>query len=246
MVTPKKALACFAVTVMLVGCASKAHVMLTEDEVENLSDETMIEIVKNPKKYAVDEYYAVDDFGVPLAEKEKWFFIRHTSASSVEEAEEAAAYIALAQESLSKYTTEYIGENDYYYEVRLTYTEERATMVTFIDRMIVFKESVLFCAFGENGYYSEFRALDRETVFNILDLSTRFDTGIIYKDFAETESEYVRTSYEIEIINGDWGLNDSARLRKTRVFVDKETGKKTYEGRIIKEIEIEGTRDYNW
>jgi hypothetical protein len=218
-------------------------------EIENMTDEQLIKEVNKGNRFDVADFRLPDDFGVSLQDNESWQHAKLNSVSSITDAEKEAKSFASAQNT-GGYTADYIGENDYYYEYRLKYTGDHDTENLISTRIIVYKESAMFCAFNnKTGYYSEIRALDGDSVLYLLDLDVFFDVynwdsaRIIRREFNETASEYIYTYYRVSITSGDWELNDRAVLEKIKCGIDKTTGvKKCHDdSTVLKTVEIRGT-----
>ena len=218
-------------------------------EIENMSDEQLIKEVYKDNKFDVSDFYMPDDFGAGLLDGESWHRVRNNSVSSAADAEKEIKSFVSAQKT-DKYTADYIGENDYYYEFRLKYARRPGTEDFISMRIIIYKENAVFCAFNDKtGYYSEIRALERVSVLRLLDLDTFFDiynwgsARVILREFNETESEYLYTYYRVYITYGDWELNDRAVMEKIKYGINKTTGIKTYydENKVLKTVEIKGT-----
>jgi len=216
--------------------------------VENMTDEQLIEEVHKNGKFAVPGFNVPVDFGVGLQGKEFWHHSSTKSVSTIEDARNEIKELASLQNPVT-HTIDYIGENEFYYEFRLTYARE-GDQDNIAMRSIVYKESARFCAFDNAiGYYSEIRALDGDSVLRLLDLDTFFQiinwesAKVIQRDFEETDSQYIYTYYRVLITFGDWGLNDSAVAEKIKYAVDKTTGAITGYGNstVLKTVEITGT-----
>ncbi|MCL1866509.1 MAG: hypothetical protein FWF82_03790 [Oscillospiraceae bacterium] len=232
-------------------------------DIENMSDERLIEEVYKQNKFAVAGFFTPDSLGVDLIEKqyydgktlktakEHYNGTGLTSATSQKEAEQIM-YDFLDKQNGTGKSVEYLGENDYYYMFRAEYTHEWdfSSKVMYIMRRVVFKEDALYRTFNNQvGSYNEIRALDGKSVLDLLDTMTFFrfiqwtSARVIHREFEETDSEYLYTYYAVSITYGDWGINNTAVLEKSCIGVDKKTGKITYHinSEYIKEVEIEGT-----
>lgn len=214
-----------------------------------MTDEQLIEEVYKTNKIDVPDFHIPDDFGVSLGDKESWQQSTTKSVSSITDAEKEIKEFASAQNPVES-TIDFIGENDFYYEFRLAYTRERETGNLISMRILVYKESAMFCTFNDQtGYYFEIRALDRDSVLHLLDLKAFFDiinwdsARIIRREFEETDNEYIYIYYRVSITGGDWGLNDQAVIEKIKYVVDKATGVITCynENSVFKTVEIENT-----
>ena len=237
----------------------------TNDEIENITDEQLINLVYKEDKIAVADFYTPDDFGVALKEKEWWHEITLNPISTFADAEKEVTSFVFMQNPGS-HTIDYIGENDFYYEFRVEYINrsweeylkyhgKSLEEYTYTSRIIVYKESVKYCAFNsQTGYYFEIRDLDKDSVKNLLDLDAFLcnhqfhSANIIYRDFVETDNEYIYTYYRTFITGNDWNVNCKAVLEKMETSVNKKTGE--YIGlwkngpekfQILKEVSIPGT-----
>jgi hypothetical protein len=92
-------------------------------EVENMTDEQLIRTLNNKDKFPIPGFCKPDDFGVELQDTERWHEIAFNSVSTIHEAEQEVELFALKQNPAS-YAIDYIGENDYYYEFKLMYTNK--------------------------------------------------------------------------------------------------------------------------
>jgi hypothetical protein len=212
----------------------------------------------NKDKFAVADFYIPYDVDVISKEHEWWQDVTLDSVLTFEEAEEQIMSFALKQRPES-YTFEYIGDNDYYYEFRLVYTDRSYLtneLIYNIVHAIVYKESAKYITFNnQDGYYAEIRDLNRDSVKDLLDLML-FDSylkwygsRIIYRELAETDASYIYTYYGTYRITGDWGVNNSVVLEKAEIKVNKKNG--TYDigwrspdtGKVqkLKEVVIPGT-----
>lgn len=222
-------------------------------EVENMSDKQLLEEVYLENKFYISDFYKPDDFGVKLKENEWWHQLQLNSVDTVEEARNEVDSFALMQNPAS-YTIDYIGENEYYYQFSLTYSAVNVP-VTYIFRVIVYKESAKYCTFNsQDGYYYEIRALNKKAVLELCDLNTFFSVAslyserVLYREISETEDEYIYTLYAAYIIGGDWGIDDTACLVKGGYKIDKISGEITrLESQTLKEVVIFGTaKDMLW
>jgi len=221
------------------------------EEVEAMTDQQLINEVKQTDKFRVPGFCEPDDFGVPLASGEIWQDVFTSSASTVNEARDIAVSFAAAQHPLW-YTLDYIGENNYYYEFRLVYNGTYLPDLFYTNRLVMYKTSAKYCTFdSHSGYNLQIRALDSRSVLDILDLEAYFlnclwaSQSIIYREFKDTGSEYVYTYYNAYVCGGDWNMYDSAVLSKTEIRVDKTTGEYRYpyggKSQKLREVIIPGT-----
>jgi hypothetical protein len=240
----------------------------TNDEIENITDEELINLAYKKDKIAVSDFYTPDDFGIALKDKEWWHEVTLNPISTFEGAEEEVISFVFMQNPGS-HTIDYIGENNFYYEFRVEYINrsweeylknrgESLEEYTYTSRIIVYKESAKYCTFNsQTGYYAEIRALDKDSVQNLLDLEAfmsnhqLYTANIIYRDFVETDNEYVYTYYRTYIAGGDYNVNCEAVLEKMETSINKKTGE--YKGlwksgpaksQKLKEVEIPGTALY--
>jgi hypothetical protein len=190
------------------------------EEIENMTDEQLINEVYGNNKISVMDFYEPDDFGINLEEKEWWYVIWEYNALTVVDAEEVVLLFA-NKHSPRSYSIDYIGENDYFFTFRLKYSIH-------VVRFIVYKESAFSCTSTSDV---EIHVFDKCSVKNILD-SVFFlwhanwaSARIIYRDFYETDDEYIYTFYHTYIVSGDWGVNSTAVLGKKEIKVNKKTGK---------------------
>ena len=217
-------------TIAIYHYAESSHIYSDVLEIENMTDERLIEEAYGGTKVSVPDFYLPDDFGVEFEYGEYWPHVWLNSVSTADEAEEEAELFVLAQTPAS-YTIDYIGENEYYYQFKVKYSYQNPRPVTFIARIIVYKLSARYLTFdSQNGYYSEIRALDRNSVFELLDLETFLyhnpwrSARVIYRDLNETSGEYVYTYYRTSITRGDLGSPDVAHLEKVEIKINKITG----------------------
>ena len=217
-------------------------------DIESMTDEQLLSEVYKANRFDVADFHVPDDFGVGLQDGEIWHHAKINSVSSREAAEKEVNAFASAQNT-GEYIADYIGENDYYHEFRLKYTRLNTENLISM-RIIVYKESAIFCAFNDKtGYYSEIRALNRDSVLYLLDIDTFFNitnwssARVIHRDFKEKDNEYIYTYYTVSITEGDWELDNSAVLEKIKYGIDKTTGIKThYDNNVVlKTAVIRGT-----
>ena len=218
-------------------------------EIESMTDEQLLEEVRKENKFNVAGFHMPDDFGVAIADGELWQHLLTDSVSSVADAENEIKSFVSAQKT-DEHTFDFIGENAYYYEFRLKYTREREADNSISMRVVVYKESAMFCAFNDKtGYKSEIRALDAGSVLSLTDLDTFFNTinwdsaRVVHREFKEADTEYVYTYYRVSITDGDWDLNARAVLEKIKYGIDRTTGVKTYydDNKVLITVEIPGT-----
>jgi hypothetical protein len=224
------------------------QVFLSENDVLNMSDKQLIEEAYGNIKFPIPDFYLPDDFGVAFEIGEVWTDTKLSSASSVEEARAAVESVALMQYSLS-YSIDYIGENEYYYQFRLSYPSHNQTDLPYITRILVYKENAMYCTFNNrDGGAVEIRMLNPKSVTDLLDLSVFMShyswrsARAIHRELIETPNEYVYTYYTAFIVHGDWGMTDTACLSKTVVKVNKYNGKiQRLESQYLKQISIPDT-----
>lgn len=145
----------------------------------------------------------------------------------------------------------YCGENDYYVEYSIRYTELRTY---YKDNILVTSEiprayrrcflknqlSVQHGGWMGPVYFGE---LSLEKVKAIEGFYGSVNSmPSIYRDVQETDTAYVYTNYQIYVIGGDYGLCDEAVLMKVDSYYDKTTHEINDTRTTIKSVEIPGTR----
>lgn len=229
-------------------------------EVEAMSDAQLLEFAAGRYTATIPGFYEKSDLGVPLKDGETWGAISPSSANSVEEAIGQIKEFGFLRDAVSC-DIAYIGETEYYYSFRITHTSDvlgsepdKRELVTYTERYLVYKEKIKFYSHNVNtGWTIRFRVLDSKTVRELLDLEVSLDFNCgrspsLYRDFEETNSEYVYTYYSVCTVGGDWGMSDTAVLEKTVTRVNKKTGEYRMDGGVIdrdrqtiKQVEIPGT-----
>lgn len=146
----------------------------------------------------------------------------------------------------------YCGENEYYVEYSIRYTELRTyynhnKLVTLeIPRAHrrCFLKNELSVENGDQMGPVYFGELSLDKVKAIGDFYASVNSiPSIYKNVQETATAYVDTNYLIYIVGGDYGLCDEAVLRKTDKYYDKTTHEITYTEMTIKSVELPGTEN---
>lgn len=148
----------------------------------------------------------------------------------------------------------YCGENDYYVEYSIRYTELRTyynnnKLVTHeIPRAYrrCFLKNELSVQNGDRMGPVYFGELSLEKVKAIGDFYSSVNSmPSIYRNVQETDTAYVDTNYLIYIVGGDYGLCDEAVLMKADKYYDKTTHEITDTKTTIKSVEIPGTENYD-
>ena len=148
----------------------------------------------------------------------------------------------------------YCGENDFYVEYSIRYTELRSYYDN--DKLVTlelprayrrcFLKNELSVEDGNRMGPVYFGELSLEKVKNIEDFDIFVDSRpSIYRNVQETDTAYVYTNYQIHIIGGDYGLCDRVVLEKVDSCYDKTTHEITNTGTDIKSVEIPGTENYD-
>ncbi len=156
----------------------------------------------------------------------------------------------------------YCGENDYYVEYSIRYTELR----TYYENNILvtheiprayrrcFLKNRLSVQNGDWIGPVYFGEISLEKIKAIGDFSYGFlntepninTVPSIYRNVQETDTAYVYTSYEIWGVGGDYGLCDKAVLMKADHYYDKTTHEIASTRTTIKSVEIPGTENYDY
>ncbi len=237
---------------------------MTHDELvyafENITDGQLIEIYNNPKIPLSKNLHEFDTFGVEFLKAEKgeptelWYesdVWLSGSVSSSEQAKEIASRFGKAQDAAG-YTVEFIGENDLYYQFRVTIDY---SLVDYAFRINFYKDSIFKFSKSVETYGGElhyrfsdviFQKLDYETVLTVMDLvnsnSRMYGDYILYRYFEENDTEYSYVQYRTEVDVGDWGISDRVSLKKCVSKINKATGTISESSTYIKdEIAIPGT-----
>lgn len=148
----------------------------------------------------------------------------------------------------------YCGENDYYVEYSIRYTELRTyynnnELVTSEIPRAYRRCFIKNCLSVQNDnrmgpmYFGD---MSLEKMKNIKDFYASV-SGVpnIYRNIQETDTAYVYTSYQIYVVGGDYGLCDTVVLEKVDSCYDKITHEITDTKTVIKSIEISGTENYD-
>ena len=232
-------------TLLFVACGSNwSHP-------ERMTNKQLIAEAQKQNKHPVGDFFIPDDFDVEIEAEEMWYQIWLNSASTVEEARnEVEAFTDM--QSTSSHEITYIGENNYFYQFKLKYSGKNFPEYVYTYRIVVWKNSALFCTFNnQDGYCFEIKMLDNTSVRNILDLNFYiynylFQSGrIIHRELTEDANYFYYTFYEISITYGDWGLYNTANLEKRQSRINKQTGELEmhYFSKNIKSVTIPGTRN---
>jgi len=212
------------------------------EEVEAMTDEMLLALYAVDATVTVSGFHVPDDCGVPFKQGEYWLARSQTSASSRAEAE---------SELEESFWTDcaYIGETEYYYVFRQEVTGD--TGDSYAHRFIIYKDGVKHCEFnGQTGLYLKIRALDKQSVLDLLDIEVFFDhvqwssAHVLYREMEENDDGYVYTYYTVYTVFGDWGLYDTAMLIKGEIRISKTTGEHSHlRGFLnpLKEVTIPGT-----
>lgn len=145
----------------------------------------------------------------------------------------------------------YCGENDYYVEYSIRYTELR----TYYENNILvtheiprahrrcFLKNRLSVQNGDWMGPVYFGELSLEKVKAIGDFYGSVNSmPSIYRDVQETDTAFVYTNYQIYIVGGDYGLYDEAVLMRVDSYYDKTTHEINNTSTTIKRVKIPGTR----
>lgn len=149
----------------------------------------------------------------------------------------------------------YCGENDYYVEYSIRYTELRTyyTDNIFKDDILVtheiprayrrcFLKNELSVENGDRMGPVYFGELSLEQVKAIGDFYGSVNSRpSIYRDVQETNTSYVYTNYLIYIVGGDFGICDEAVLMRVDKYYDKTTHEIKATSTTIKSVEIPDT-----
>ncbi|MDE7253557.1 MAG: hypothetical protein K2O32_11535 [Acetatifactor sp.] len=144
----------------------------------------------------------------------------------------------------------YCGENDYYVEYSIRYTELRTY---YQDDILVTHEiprayrrcflknelSVKNWDSMELVYFGELSLERGKAIGDFYGFVNSRPS--IYRDVQETDSAYVDTNYLIYIIGGDYGVRDVAELMRVDKYYDKITHEITSTSTTIKSVEMPGT-----
>jgi hypothetical protein len=215
-------------------------------DIENMTDNELKKEVQRKEKITVRDFYKPYNFGVEFIGDETFFYNQFNSVSTLEEAEnESRLWISKRNSPYLIYKIEkimYIGENDYYYQYHFEYSNVNVRNSSNYIRCIIYKENAMHVVVdsGRNVIHSEIRALNYNSVKDLLDLENFYwnfwssFSRIIWRDFSENENEFIYTCYHVNVIGGDWNIDDIAYLVKTIINVDKDTGEYKYNNIIIK------------
>lgn len=147
----------------------------------------------------------------------------------------------------------YCGENDYYVEYSIRYTELRTYYKDIILVTSEIPRAYRRCFLKnqlsvQNGdwmgpvYFGE---LSLEKVKAIGDFYGSVNSmPSIYRDVQETDTSFVYTNYQIYIVGGDYGVYDEAVLMKTDSNYNKTTHEITDTRTTIKSVKIPGTNGW--
>lgn len=228
----------------------KSALFNSAEEVENMTDKQLLELATRIYRLDIPGFYAWEDLGVPFAENECWCGSLPTSASSVTEAINKIEEFFIAN-SAARHTIKYLGENKYYYLFRITSPGTNPNTYSF--RYLVYKDSVKCYSYNSDTGKDDvkFNALDKQSVLELLDLEVSLSyvlwySQVVYRDFEETDNEYIYTLYMIGGSGGDYGMIGSVTLEKTVIRIDKHTGRYItswgYQStKKLKEVTIPGT-----
>ena len=215
----------------------------TEEKPENTYEYIMINIL-----YSEDITEEIDletplssDFINEYAQKD---VVEFMNMQNSREPGEETGVLVKDEESI------FCGETDSYTEYSARYTDSRSLyendiLVTHnIPRAYrrVYMKSMVQFSDMEGRPLVMLGNLSKEYVQEQLDYFNNRDAMIIYREVTEDENSYIYTYYYARITYGDYGLNNTANLRKHSFVVDKETHVIKYGAEeYIKEVEIMGT-----
>lgn len=249
----KKALIISSVALVVLVSLFISFIFYTNSHPTRMTSWQLIREAQKKNKFPISNFYMPDTFGVKLEEGEIWHQVLIGSVSTVAEAEsKVESFVNLQYSNLDSIV--YIGENDYYYQFRLKQTSINFPDFMYTYRVIVYKANAVFCSFSsQSGYSFAIQKLDKKSVRNLMDLRI-FDlhfswhtSRVICRELVENKSDYLFTYYSTSITGGDWGLHDTAVLRKSKYKVNKNTGEiqemTRFPSDIMKEATIPGTRN---
>jgi len=199
----------------------------SEEEVLNMSNKDLIKEVQRKGKICISDFYEPDIFGNELVKDEWWKEFQTKSVNNKNDAENEIISSYIDRWSISSYRLDFIGENEYYYQFQLEYSDSIKRTV----RCIVYNENIIFyTSYSQTGYFFEFRFINEITIKNLLDLQAFFDNNhrhsqrIIYRNVVETENNFIYNYYIVFVSSGDWNTDDEAVLEKREITVNKNTG----------------------
>lgn len=199
------------------------------DSMETLTDEQITELAQLDLRAEdiIEDYTVIDDMGVPFAGSFDIMF--------VPEGVDFEAYCSdennypMSYDEYENGVIEKLGENDIYSEWSNTYTEIRTLYENdvltkmYIDRAY---RRVFMKNFTERDgarFYTGEMTLERvKENFDIL--SEKEYGSKLCRKVTETDDSFVYKYYNICIVGGDWGLNDTAVLGRYSYTVSKSDG----------------------
>lgn len=198
------------------------------DSMETLADEQIAELAQldlRPED-VIEDYTVIDDMGVPFAGS--------FDIMLVPEGVDFEAYCAdeknyPMQCDYENGVIEKLGENDIYSEWSNTYTEIRTIYeddvltARYIDRAYrrIFMKNFTERD-GARFYTGEMTSESVKENFDIL--SVKEYGNKLCRRVTETDDSFVYEYYNIYIVGGDWGLNDTAVLSRCSYTVSKSDG----------------------
>lgn len=199
------------------------------DSMETLTHEQIIELAQLDLRAEdiIEDYTVIDDMGVPFAGS--------FDIMLVPEGVDFEAYCAdeknypMCYDEYENGVIEKLGENDIYSEWSNTYTEIRTLYENdvltkmYIDRAYrrVFMKNFTERD-GARFYTGEMTSESVKENFDIL--SEKEYGNKLCRKITETDDSFVYKYYNIHIVGGDWGLNDTAVLGRYSCTVSKSDG----------------------
>ncbi len=190
------------------------------EEVENMTDEQLVDYYKN-YNIIIPDYYSHDRLNIPYIEGEIFGAVSSISATSAEDAKRKITEFGFL-ETANSYDITFLGEDKYFYEFRITFSYGE---VTYIYRYLAYKEEAIHYSHSiSTGSYQKINMLDKDSVLNIMDFIVGKRNIMVFRQLEETETEYIYNYYTFAYVRGDWGLRDTVSLVKSFIKVDKKTG----------------------
>lgn len=199
------------------------------DSMETLTDEQITELAQLDLRAEdiIEDYTVIDDMGVPFAGSFDIMF--------VPEGVDFEAYCSdennypMCYDEYENGVIEKLGENDIYSEWSNTYTEIRTIYENdvltemYIDRAYrrIFMKNFTERD-GARFYTGEMTSEGVKENFDIL--SEKEYGSKLCRKVTETDDSFVYKYYNIYIVGGDWGLNDTAVLGRYSYTVSKSDG----------------------
>lgn len=226
-----------------------------DDVVEpQISDDELIKFAYSIEKYPSDFYkedlangsiYYENTVSIkPLHQRESiWVQLCTNSIETAREwSDSSSKYSAYYRDLVSERETEK------YYEFRRVYSIHpnelilsRVHKCSYLDRSMYdfFKKEGIIGIFTKNNFAKN----DVKELIEYIWFVEHYEIGgkVYQSTIKENRTEYIHSIYEIRITYGDWDMKDAISLIKNTFYVDKTSGKITYQSQILKQI----IGDYN-